>query len=162
MKTILELPDAHGRALQIILNRIPPDEMPWALTGSAGPRLQGVDLTVHDLDLQTDEQHIYAIEERLVEFVRTPVHTWETSHMHSLDGRAEIEGIEVEFLANITHLLPDGTWSSLTDFSRLRLLDWHGQSVPTFPLEDEAEAYQSMGRIEKAALIRETIRKARE
>lgn len=162
MKTILDLPDAHGRALQIILNRIPPDEMPWALNGSAGLRLQGVDLAVHDLDLQTDEQHIYAIEERLVEFVRTPVHTWETPHMHSLDGRVEIEGIEVELLANITHLLPDGTWSSFTDFSRLRLLDWHGQSVPTFPLEDEAEAYQSMGRIEKAALIRETIRKARE
>ena len=161
MKARLDLPGVHSRALRIILNRLPPNAIPWALTGSASLRLQGVEVGVHDLDLQTDEVHIYLIEKSLAEYVKTPVHPWETPHMRSLDGRAEIEGIEIEFMANISHLLPDGSWSSFTDFSRRKLLDWHGQSVPVFPLEDEAEAYQSMGRSEKAALIRETIHKTR-
>jgi hypothetical protein len=34
-----------------------------------------------------------------------------------------------------------------------------GLRIPTFPLEDELEAYEAMGRIEKAALIRATIQK---
>jgi hypothetical protein len=162
MKTVLDLPEERARALRIVLNRIPTDKMPWALTGSASLRLQGVDVTVHDLDIQTDEQHIYAIEKRLAEFVTTPVHVWETPHMHSLDGRMEIDGVEIELLANITHLLKDGTWSGFIDFSRLRLLDWHGWRVPAFSLEDEEEAYQSMGRIEKAVLIHEAIRRTRQ
>jgi hypothetical protein len=40
-------------------------------------------------------------------------------------------------------------------------MDWHGWRVPVFPLEDEAVAYESMGRTEKAVLIRKTIQKAR-
>lgn len=161
MKAVLELPDAHAGALQIILNRLPLNDIPWVLTGSASLRLQGVDVAVHDLDLQTDEKHIYLVEKSLEEYVKTPVHTWETPHMHSLDGRAEIEGIAVELMANISRLLPDGTWSSFTDFSQRKSLSWLGRVVPVLSLEDEAEAYQSMGRIEKSALIRETIRKAR-
>lgn len=161
MKAVLDLPEAHVRALRVILQRIPPEEILWALTGSGGLRLQGVDVTVRDLDLQTDEQHAYIIEKRLAEFIKTPLNPWETPTMHSLDGKAEIEGVEIELLANLTHLMPDGTWSSFTDFSRQVWLDWHGWRVPTFPLEDEAKAYESMGRTEKAALIRKAIREAR-
>ncbi len=81
--------------------------------------------------------------------------------MRSLDGRAEVEGIQVELLANLAHLLPDGSWSTFTDFSRLLWLDWHDRRLAVFPLEDEADAYQAMGRLEKAALIREKIRQLR-
>lgn len=73
MKAVLELPDAHAGALQIILNRLPLNDIPWVLTGSASLRLQGVDVAVHDLDLQTDEKHIYLVEKSLEEYVKTPV-----------------------------------------------------------------------------------------
>jgi hypothetical protein len=154
MKAVLDLPEAHTRALKVVLERVPPEEVCWVLTGSAGLRLQGVDLPVHDLDLQSDGESVYLIERRLAEFVKTPIHLWETARMRSLDGKAEIDGIQVELLADIAHLLPDGTWSGFTDFSRLVWLDWSGQRVPVFPLADEAEAYASMGRLEKAARIR--------
>jgi hypothetical protein len=154
MKAVLDLPEAHTRALKVVLERVPPEEVRWALTGSAALRLQGLDLAVHDLDLQSEGEAVYLIERRLAEFIKTPLHLWETAQMRSLDGKAEIEGIQVELLANIAHLLPDGNWSGFTDFSRLVWLDWSGGHVPVFPLADEAEAYASMGRLEKAARIR--------
>jgi hypothetical protein len=38
---LLDLPEAHLRALEFLLNRVPPLEYIWSLTGSAGLRLQG-------------------------------------------------------------------------------------------------------------------------
>ncbi len=159
MKARLDLSEAHVRALTCLLERVPPAETRWALTGSAGLRLQGVDLEVHDLDIQTDEKTVYEIEKRLAEFMKTPVHYWESPGMISLDGKAEVGGIQIELLANISHKMADGSWSSFTDFSRLIWLEWRGRDVAVFPLENEAEAYEAMGRTQKAALIRETIRK---
>lgn len=157
LPALLDLPKTHTRAMTALLRSIPPDTYVWALTGSAGLRLQGVDVQVHDLDIQTDEQTIYILEQCLAQFMKTPVHFWESAGMHSLDGKAEIENIEIELLANIAHKMPDGTWSTFTDFSRLIWVDSHGLQIPTFPLEDELAAYEAMGRVEKAALIRKTI-----
>jgi hypothetical protein len=154
---ILELPVPHIRALTALLKLIPPDEFLWALTGSAGLRLQGVDMPVHDLDIQTDEKTVYFIEQRLAGSMKTAVQLWESPGMRSLDGKAEVEGIEIELMANIAHKTPDGTWRTYTNFSQLVWVDLHGLRVPIFPLKDELEAYEAMGRSEKAALIRKTL-----
>jgi hypothetical protein len=156
-RALLELPETHARALNWLLDQIPPDRFLWAITGSASLRLQGVDLPVHDLDIQTDVTTVYLIEQCLSGFMKTAVHSWESPGMRSLDGKAEVQGIQIELLANIAHKLPDGNWSTITDFSRLLWLDWHGRRVAVFPLADEADAYEAMGRVEKAALIRKTI-----
>jgi hypothetical protein len=156
---LLDLPEAHVHVLDVLLKRVPPSEFVWVLTGSASLRLQGVDVPVHDLDIQTDEKTVYLIEKILSEFMRTPVHLWESPGMRSLDGKAAIEGVEIELLANITHRKPDGTWSSYTDLSRLIFVEAHGMRILVFPLEDELAAYEAMGRTEKAALIRKTIQK---
>lgn len=155
----LDLPEAHARALQKLIQLVPPQEFLWVLTGSAGLRLQGVDVDVHDLDIQTDEQTVYTIEKRLAGFMKTPVHLWESSNMKSLDGKGEIEGVPIELLANISHRLPDGCRSSSVDFSRLVWVEWRGLQVAVFPLQDEVFAYEAMGRAQKAAIIRETIRR---
>jgi hypothetical protein len=151
---VLDLPASHVPALAALLQRVPPQEYRWVLIGSGGLRLQGVDVPVHDLDLQTDEATLRRIESLLADCITTPVHLWESPGMRSLDGKARLEGIEIELLANIAHRLPDGSWSSVTDFSRLRWLDWHGLRVAVFPLEDELAAYEAMGRTAKADLIR--------
>ena len=157
---LFDLPKAHVHALDILLKRVPSLEYHWALTGSASLRLQGVDVPVHDLDIQADEKNVYLIEQRLAEFMKTPVHLWESTGMRSLDGRADIEDVEIELVANIAHRQPDGTWRMSTDFANLIWVERHGLSIPIFPLEDELAAYQTMGRVEKAALIRQAIQKA--
>jgi hypothetical protein len=157
MQARFDLSPAHTRALEVLLERVPPGELCWVLTGSAGLRLHGVDIPVHDLDIQTDLQTISIIEQRLAGFMHTAVHLWESPGMRSWDGKAEIEGIQVELLANIAHRMPDGTWSTFTNFSRTVWVEMQDLRIPTFPLEDELLAYEAMGRTEKAALIRKTI-----
>jgi hypothetical protein len=42
---------------------------PWAITGSMGMALQGVDIDVHDIDIQTDSAGAYLIQDRLSDHV---------------------------------------------------------------------------------------------
>ena len=153
----LDLPEAYLHALDLLIKRVSPLEYIWALTGSASLRLQGVEVPVHDLDIQAGQKTVYRIEKRLAGFMKTPVHLWESTGMRSLEGKALLEGVEIELLANGAHRQPDGVWRSYTDFSRLVWVETHGLRIPLFPLEDEIKAYEAMGRAEKAALIRKTI-----
>ncbi|NOY97582.1 MAG: hypothetical protein GXP40_00045 [Chloroflexi bacterium] len=157
MKAILDLPEAHARALETVLARIPPADVLWALTGSAGLRLQGVDIPVHDLDLQSDRLGVYEMERRLDGFIRTPVHLWESENVRSWDGKAEIAGVEVELIGDMAHRNPDGAWGAPPDIAMRIFVTWRDQRVPVLPLAYEAGAYVKMGRAEKAARIRAVL-----
>ena len=160
MNAVLDLPEQHVQVLRLLIEKIPPAELPWALTGSAGLRLQGVDIPVNDLDLQTDAQTIYIIEKHLTEFVKTPVHVWESEHTLSHHGQAEIYGLQVEFLGDMRHRSPAGIWEPAIDIASNRIwVDWHELQVPVLSLEHEALAYEKMGRAQKAELIRSAIKK---
>ena len=160
MKAILDLPEQHAQVLRLLIEKIPPARLPWALTGSAGLRLQGVDISVNDLDLQTDSQTIYFLEQRLAEFMKTPVHVWESEHTLSHHGQADINGLQVEFLGDMRQRSPAGVWEPAVDIASIRIwVSWRGLQVPVLPLNHEALAYEKMGRMQKAELIRATIKK---
>lgn len=160
MNAVLDLPEQHVQVLRLLIEKIPPTELPWALTGSAGLRLQGVETPVHDLDLQTDAQTIYVIEQRLTEFIKTPVHVWESEHTLSHHGQAEINGLQVEFVGDMRHRSPAEIWETAIDIASIRVwVSWHELQVPVLPLQHEALAYEKMGRVQKAELIRAAIKK---
>ena len=159
-KAILELPEQHAMVLSFLVEKVPPNEHLWTLTGSAGLRLQGVDLSVHDLDLQTDAKSVFLLEKDLAAFMKIPVHTWKTEHTLSYHGQAEIHGLQVELLGDIRHRQPDGTWSMALDLpSILVWVEWRALKIPVLSLAHEAVAYEKMGRLQKAALIRDAIQK---
>jgi hypothetical protein len=159
-KAFLDLPEQHTNVLRFLIENIPPAENLWALTGSAGLRLQGVDLSVHDLDLQTDAETVFVLERELVDFMNVPVHLWETEHTLSYHGQAEIQGLLVELLGDIRHRGPDGAWGPSLDLkSVLVWVEWQDLNVPVLSLAYEAVAYEKMGRLEKAEQIRSVIRK---
>lgn len=160
MKAILDLPPQHTDMLHLLMHRVPPTEHLWVLTGSAGLRLQGVDIPVHDLDLQTDEKTIKLLELKLAEFMKVPVHIWESEHTLSYHGQAEIQGLQVEFLGDVRHRGEDGAWQPPLDIrSVLMWVEWRGLHVPVLSLVHEALAYEQMGRTQKAQLIRAAIQK---
>jgi hypothetical protein len=159
MKAVLDLPETHAQVLILLLDIISPEKHKWVLTGSAGLRLQGVDLTVNDLDLQTDGEDVYVIEKKLGKFMKVGVHRWESEHIISLHGQAVINGIMVELLGNMQHRQPGGMWEPPVDILSTRIwVTWSEHKIPVFPLEFEAQAYSKMGRTEKAKIIREAIR----
>lgn len=159
-KALLELPERHAVVLSLLVKKIPPTEQLWALTGSAGLRLQGADVSVHDLDLQTDGKTVFLLEKVLTKFMKVPVHLWESEHTLSYHGQAEINGLQVELLGDIRHRQPDGTWGEALDIpSVLVWVAWRDLEIPVLSLEHEAVAYEKMGRLQKAELIRAAIRK---
>ena len=160
MNALLDLPGQHAQVLLLLIEKIPPAELPWALTGSAGLRLQGVDVSLNDLDLQTDSQTIYILDQKLAEFMKAPVHVWESEHTLSHHGQAEINGLQVEFLGDMRHRSPAGIWEPAIDIASTRVLvNWHDLRVPVLPLRHEAIAYEKMGRMQKAELIRAAFKK---
>jgi hypothetical protein len=160
MKAALDLPEQHTNVLFLLVERVPPAKYLWALTGSAGLRLQGVDLPVHDLDIQTDGKTIYLLEKELAEFIKVPVHLWESEHTLSYHGQAEIHGLQVEFLGDMRHRQPDVQWGVPLDIeSVLVWVEWHALKIPALSLDHEALAYEKMGRVEKAERIRAAILK---
>ena len=157
---ILDLPEQHSNALAFLVAKTPPTQYLWALTGSAGLRLQGVDLSVNDLDLQTTAKTVFLLEKELAEFMKVPVHLWETEHTLSYHGQAEIDGLQVELLGDIRHRQTDGTWGPALDIeSVLVWVEWHDLTIPVLSLAHEALAYEKMGRTQKAERIRSAIRK---
>ena len=160
MKAILDLPEQHAQVLAFLIEKIHPAGLPWVLTGSAGLRLQGIDISVNDLDLQTDAQTIYVLEQKLAEFMKIPVHVWESEHTLSHHGQAEINRLQVEFLGDMRHRSSAGIWESAIDIASARIwVNWRDLQVPVLPLQHEALAYEKMGRTQKAELIRSAIKK---
>lgn len=160
MNAILALPESHAQVLRSLLVLIPPQEIPWVLTGSAGLRLQGVDIPVNDLDVKTDAENIFVLEELLREFIKVSVHPWESEHTFSLHGQAEIHGLTVELLGGVKHRLPGADWESPANILASRIwITWSGREIPALPLALEAQAYQMMGRAERARMILGVARK---
>jgi hypothetical protein len=130
-------------------------QIDWAVTGSLGMLLQGMDLPVHDIDLQTNEDGAYEIERRLSEFVVKPVLFKGSDRMRSRLGKLAIDGIQVEVMGAIQKRLPDGSWEPPVQVAEHRhWVDVQDLKVPVLELAYEAEAYQLMGREDRAAAIR--------
>ena len=160
VKAILDLPEPHAAVLAFLLKEMHPAKYLWALTGSAGLRLQGMEISVNDLDLQTDASTVFLLEKILSPFMKVSVHLWGTEHTLSYHGQAEIQGLQVELLGDIRHRLADeGRGESLEIESVLMWVEWHDLEVPVLSLEHEALAYEKMGRRQKADLIRSALRK---
>jgi len=159
MKAILDLPDSHAEVLISLLTLVPPRVHSWVLTGSCSLRLLGLDIPVYDIDLQTDRESVYAVASKLTDFIKVAVHPWESEHTFSLHAQAEINNVTVELLGGIKHRQPGGEWEPSADILSARnWIHWRENKVPVFSLEFEAQAYDKMGRIEKAKLIRGAIR----
>lgn len=161
MKARLELPETHCQALRILLEQVPPLEVTWMLTGSGGLRLQGVDIPVHDLDIQGD---VAAMDEiaRCIPYAVQVKPAWrESPQIRSHYGKLKLCGLKVELMGNIQHFLTDGSWSQVVDSSTwCRWVTWQGYQVPVIDLAYEAQAYEELGRFEKACLIRAVLEKS--
>ena len=154
----LNLPEPHTSALLTLLQRVPPDEVTWVLTGSAGLRLRGVDVPVHDLDVQSNPAGVDEIVRRLPEAVRIQP-TWSAgARIRSYYGTMELDGLKVELMGNIQRLMPDGSWSQVIDLIAFRSwVSWQNLRVPVLDLAYEAQAYEELGRTEKAVAIRAVL-----
>jgi hypothetical protein len=117
-------------------------------------RLQGVPVEVHDIDIQTNKQGAYAIEEALNGFVSQPVCFVESGNIRSHFGKLLMSGIAVEIMGDIQKRLESGNWEQPVDITLHRCWAVLGDlCIPVLDLTYEYEAYRKMGRVEKAELL---------
>ncbi|GAB7014364.1 nucleotidyltransferase domain-containing protein [Halolamina salina] len=130
------------------------DDVPWALTGSASFALQGVPVEPDDIDVQTTAAGAYAIESAFEDRVVDPVSLSTGERIKSHFGVLELHGLRVEIMGAVQKRRPDGTWESPVDVEAHRtFVELDGRSVPVLSLAYEADAYERLGRHERAELL---------
>ena len=160
MSSSLSLPASHFEVLRLIVERVPPDAIPWALTGSAGLRLQGIEVSVDDLDLQTDRRGVQKIMGRFAEAVEKPIRYWRTDHMRSYFSVLKIDDVRVEVMGEIQKRMPDGSWEAPIEVDRIRCwVEVEQLLVPVVDLSHELIAYEILGRVQVVERIRQVLSK---
>ena len=100
------IPTEHKRAIKIIYDRLHELEVVWAITGSLGFALHGMELEVNDIDLQTDVSGAYEIEtvfkEQVVRRVKFSVSDKIASHW----GELNVAGVKIEIMGAIAEETP--------------------------------------------------------
>jgi hypothetical protein len=135
---------------------------PWVITGSLGLSLQGMAITVNDIDIQTDRDGALEIESRLSAYIVEPVRYLVSERIRSYLGRLEMDGIPVEIMGDIAKRLDDQTWEEPIQVAQYRRwLEIDGLQIPVLSLAYEYEAYLKLGRLEKADMIRQFLRQNR-
>ena len=143
------------KVLHKICHHLNTDEVIWAVTGSLGLALQGMDVEIHDIDIQTDKSGAYEIERLFPRYVVRNIEFLSSDEIRSYFGELNIDGEKVEIMGNIQKRLPDGSWEDPINVVDKRLfIDYNGLPVPVISLEHEREAYRILGRIETAEQIR--------
>jgi hypothetical protein len=154
----MAITDHHFRIVKILLTDLSGIEYPWCITGSLGLALQGLDVEVNDIDLQSTKQGVNEIGKRLERYLTEPVMLKESENIRSFFGRCEIEGIVVELIGDIQKRQNDGRWADppkLLEF--IHQIEHSNLILPVLDLEYEAEAYEILGRLDKSNKIREAI-----
>jgi hypothetical protein len=144
----------YFEVLGIILSRLRHLTHPWAVTGSLSLFLQGVEVAVHDIDLQSTKEGVFAIERALEEYVVHPVEYLESKKIRSFFGELDIHGIKVEIMGDVQKDIGSGWGPPSYLPAWIRWVDVDELSVPVLDLELEYEAYRMLGREEKAEKIR--------
>ncbi|MCL4561005.1 MAG: hypothetical protein M1281_10360 [Chloroflexi bacterium] len=154
------IPPEHQHALRILLDGLSGQAISWAVTGSLGFALQGMDVPVHDIDLQTNRIGAYQIEERFHSYLVRPVAFSPSDKVQSYLGRMEIDGIVVELMGDLQKRLKDGAWEAPVNVDDYKIfVAWQDRQVPVLSLEYEVQAYRLMGRMEKVKLLEEFLKR---
>jgi len=150
-----ELPDDHADAVAAIRDRLAGTDVDWALTGSTSFVLQGVPLEPDDIDVQTTEQGAYVFDETFADCRAEAVSLSSTETIRSHFGRFEVHGVAVEVMGALQKRTPDGSWESPTSIADHReFVSFRGGTVPVLSLSYEAQAYERLGRTERAERLR--------
>ena len=147
---------AFVAVLSKVYHELQGNKVNWAVTGSLNFALQGLPITPHDIDIQTDEAGAYETERRFAFYIARKVVFSSTERIRSHFGALQIDGITVELMGDLQKRLPDGSWEDPVDLDRQkRFVAFEGMDVPVLSLEYEAQAYRKLGRLERAQMLQE-------
>lgn len=144
--------------LKIIYKRLKNRHLNWVLTGSCSFIIQGIDIEIHDIDIQTDRDSAFEIGRLFRGYVIQRIQYLETEKIRSYFGELFIKGVKVEIMGDIQKRLPDGSWTEPPSINDLRkFVEYNSIEIPVLPLEYEMKSYRIMGREDRAMEIRDFL-----
>jgi hypothetical protein len=122
-----------------------------------------MDGPVNDIDLQTDREGAYQIENVFRDHVVRKVTFSEATTIRSHFGELRILGVKVEIMGAVQKRLPSGEWEAPVEVREHRsFVEFDGMTLPVISLDYEENAYRILGRIDKANMIKQWLIKSPE
>ena len=150
----------YQKAIRIIYETLEDLDVAWAITGSLGFTLHGMDVGINDIDLQTDEDGAYRIEDAFRSNVIRKVAFSEAELIRSHFGVLSIHEVTIEIMGALQKKLPSGEWEPpIKVENHCEFIDFEGMRLPVLSLSYEEQAYRKLGRTEKADKIKEWLTK---
>lgn len=124
----------------------------YAFIGSVNLYIQGVKVKPRDVDILTTSEEIKKIDQILKEFRTKEIYFDKTEGRNSYRSFYQIKGIEIEVLGNVDNFIRDPK-----SLDRKIFVKFNQAQLPCILLEDESGTYKKMGRLDKVAMIEETL-----
>lgn len=129
------------------------------VVGSFGLALQGVPVTVLDIDIRTDKAGAYEMKRLFSDVMTEPVAFSSAERIRSYAGALRIKGIRVEIMGEVQMRREEGGWEASTAFEPYtRPITIKKMRVPVMSVEHELQSYRKLGRPEKVALLTKWLR----
>ena len=128
--------------LQIILDSLQGKEFIWRLEGSANLKIQGVEVSIRDLDITTDDDGIGIFRDALKKFIVKDFFS------QKIKGRSlvcNINDFEIEINSYGDR--------ELDMFDKTEKILWNDLQIPILPLKYAKKFYELINRKEKVDLI---------
>jgi predicted nucleotidyltransferase len=147
-------------ALRVICQTLSGQDIRWALIGSTGLALQGVNIQPEDIDILTDKKGAFSINELLQEYQVSPVAFSRSELFESYFGVFKINDVKIEIMGDLREHIDD-QWISVSErLDSAKIIEIEGIRISVSPLEEQLIAYETLGR-EKDRIrikkIRETL-----
>ncbi len=118
----------------------------FAIRGTAGLVLQGLEMNVDDIDVLTDKETALACNDLLAEYLIEEVAFKESAKFKSYFGKFEIEGVPVEIMGEWQIKDNKGTWSKPFNAANRQLISIDDEEVFVNSTKEELTAFAKMGR----------------
>ena len=145
----------HLGVLRRLHKRLEGTDVRWAITGSLHLALRGLPVEVNDIDVRTDEAGAYEMQRLFRPYVTRPVALRCDEAIRSHYGQLLIDGIKVDVMGDVELRDEQGNWQATPELaSETESVDVGGLRIPVRSMESEYQAYERLGRVEKARLVR--------
>ena len=128
--------------LQIILDSLQGKEFIWRLEGSANLKIQGVEVSVQDLDITTNNEGIEIFRNTLKKYI---VKDFFSQKINGHSIVCDINNFEIEINSYGDR--------KLDMFDKTEKIFWNDLKIPILPLEYAKKFYELINRKEKVELI---------
>ncbi|NTW61910.1 hypothetical protein HGB25_00630 [Candidatus Saccharibacteria bacterium] len=148
------VPSKNINALKTLHDKL--SDVDWRLIGSMNLALQGVDIEAKDIDVRINVEDIQTVQSALKDYCKKQIEYGQNDGYSSFFGQFNIEGVQVDVIAGIVE--KDG-FKTTDDLLAIKpiVIEVYGISIPCVDLKTEYDAYISLGRKEKAVLIKSVI-----